>query len=73
MKPTAGDTENGIPRSHSATTPPVSASGAALNTSKASRAEPSAQALAWGDGLDRQTGSLPVAYRCLEGRSETRG
>ena len=42
MKPTAAETENGMPRSHSAKTPPVSASGTALNTSSASRAEPSA-------------------------------
>ena len=31
-----------LSRTHSAATPPVSASGTALNTSKASRAEPSA-------------------------------
>ena len=42
MKPTAADTENGMPRSHSATTPPVSASGMALKTISASRAVPSA-------------------------------
>jgi hypothetical protein len=42
MNPTAAETENGMPRSHSATAPPVSASGAALNTSSASRPEPSA-------------------------------
>ena len=42
MKPTAAETENGMPRSHRASTPPVSASGTALNTSSASRAEPSA-------------------------------
>ena len=42
MKPTAAETENGMPRSHSAATPPVSASGTALKTSRASRAEPSA-------------------------------
>ena len=42
MKPTAADTEKGMSRSHSATIPPVSASGTALNTSRASRAEPSA-------------------------------
>jgi hypothetical protein len=41
MKPTAADTENGMPRAHNASTPPVSASGTALNTSAASRAEPS--------------------------------
>ena len=42
MKPTAAETENGMPRSHSATMPPVSASGTALNTSRASRGEPRA-------------------------------
>ncbi len=42
MNPTAAGTENGIPRSHSATIPPVKASGTALNTSSASRGEPSA-------------------------------
>ena len=42
MKPTAAETENGMPRSQSATMPPDSASGTALNTSSASRAEPSA-------------------------------
>ena len=42
MKPTAAETENGMPRSQSATMPPDSASGTALKTSSASRAEPSA-------------------------------
>ena len=42
MNPTAAEIENGMSRSHSAATPPVSASGTALNTSSASRAEPSA-------------------------------
>ena len=42
MKPTAAETENGMPRSQSATIPPDSASGTALKTSSASRAEPSA-------------------------------
>jgi hypothetical protein len=40
MKPTAAEIENGMPRSHSASTPPVSASGTALNTRAASRADP---------------------------------
>ena len=40
MKPTAAEIENGMPRSHSATMPPVSASGTPLKTSSASRAEP---------------------------------
>ena len=43
MKPTAAEIENGMPRSHSASTPPVSASGTALKTSSASRTEPSAR------------------------------
>src|ERR1700760_1562688 len=42
MNPMAADTENGIPLSQSIATPPVSASGTALNTSNASRAVPSA-------------------------------
>ena len=42
MKPTAAEIENVISRSHKAATPPVSASGTALNASSASRAEPSA-------------------------------
>ena len=40
MKPTAAEIENGMPRSHSAAMPPVSASGTALKTSSASRGEP---------------------------------
>ena len=43
MKPTAAGTESGIPRSHRAARPPVSASGTALNTRSASRALPSAE------------------------------
>ena len=42
MKPTAAETENGMPRNQSATMPPDSASGTALKTSSASRPEPSA-------------------------------
>ena len=38
----AAETENGIPRNHRAATPPVSASGTALNTMAASRADPRA-------------------------------
>ena len=33
MKPTPAEIENGMPRSHSATMPPVSASGTPLKTS----------------------------------------
>ncbi len=43
MNPTAAGTETGIPRSHRATMPPVSASGTALNTRSASRGLPSAE------------------------------
>jgi hypothetical protein len=42
MKPTAEEIENAMPRSHSAATPPVTASGTALNTRRASRHDPSA-------------------------------
>ena len=42
MNPTAAETENGMSRSHKAAMPPVSASGTALNTRSASRAEPKA-------------------------------
>ena len=42
MNPTAADTENGIPRSHRASTPPVRASGTPVNTSNACRPECSA-------------------------------
>ena len=42
MKPTAAGTENGMPRSHRASSPPDSASGTPLNTTSASRTEPSA-------------------------------
>ena len=40
MKPTPAVIDNGMPRSHSAMTPPVSASGTPLNTSAASFADP---------------------------------
>ena len=40
MKPTAAEIENGMSRSHSATTPPLSASGTPVKTAAASRALP---------------------------------
>jgi hypothetical protein len=43
MKPTPAEIDSGMPRSASASTPPVSASGTPLNTIAASRAEPNAQ------------------------------
>ncbi len=43
IKPTAAETDIGMPRNHSAATPPESASGTAVNTSSASRTEPSAE------------------------------
>ena len=42
MKPTPAEMDNGIPRSASAMTPPVSASGTPLNTIAASFADPKA-------------------------------
>ena len=42
IKPTPAEIENGIPRSHSASTPPVSASGTLLKTMAASLPEPKA-------------------------------
>ena len=43
MKPTAAETDMGMPRSHRAATPPESASGTAVKTSTASSAQPSAE------------------------------
>ena len=43
MKPTPAEIDSGMPRSASATTPPVSASGTPVNTMAASLAEPNAQ------------------------------
>ena len=40
MKPTAAEIDSGIPRNHSASTPPVSAKGMPENTSSPSRALP---------------------------------
>jgi hypothetical protein len=40
MKPMPAEIDSGMPRSHSAATPPVSASGTPLKTSAASFAEP---------------------------------
>ena len=42
MNPTPAEIENGIPRNHSANTPPVRASGTPLNTIAASLPEPNA-------------------------------
>jgi len=42
MKPTPAEIDSGMPRSHSASTPPVSASGTPLKITKASRSEPKA-------------------------------
>ncbi len=42
MKPTPAEIDNGMPRSHSASTPPVSASGTPLKITSASRMEPKA-------------------------------
>ena len=43
MKPTAAETENGMPRSSSASAPPTRASGTAANTRAACATEPSAK------------------------------
>ena len=40
MKPTAAEIENGIPRSQSAATPPINASGTPVKTTSAGRSAP---------------------------------